>query len=199
MKIVAVKLTQVCCPAPTTLRWGWRATDTMGGIIVRVLTDEGITGLGEFEAIYPETRAVLESAVLPHIRGENPPHIERLWGILHSAIRGRPRQMLVGIDIALWDILGKVTGQPVYRLLGGNEEPVLVYIAPSMEQPDMIAEECAQFQAKGYRAIKLRIGLGQVGLAELGDMKKDFQIVDDASPQIADPYSYQRACPEGTD
>ena len=84
MKIVDVKLTQVCCPAPTTLRWGRRATDTMGGIIVQVLTDEGITGLGEFEAPYPEARTILESTVLPRIRGENPLHIERLWRILHG-------------------------------------------------------------------------------------------------------------------
>lgn len=96
--------------------------------------------------------------------------------------------MLGGIDVALWDILGKVTGQPIYRLLGGSEEPVLVYIAPSMKQPEMIAEECSRFKAEGCRAIKLRIGLGQVGLAEPGDMKKDFQIVEDARRILGDGF-----------
>jgi len=160
----------------------------MGGIIVQVLTDEGITGLGEFEASYSEARTVLESQVLSRIRGENPLNIERLWEILRSAIRGKPKTMLGGIDIALWDILGKVSGQPIYRLLGGCENQIMVYIAPSMKQPEVIAEECAQFRAEGYRAIKLRIGLGQVGLAETGDMKKDFQIVEDARRILGDDF-----------
>jgi D-galactarolactone cycloisomerase len=180
MKIVDVVLTPVSYPAPVTLRWGRRATDTMGGIIVQVATDEGITGLGEFEAPYDQAQAVLQERVLPCLRGRNPLHVQRLWEELYPAIGGQPDQMLGGIDVALWDILGKACGQPIYRLLGGSEAPIAVYIAPSMKQPEVIAEECAQYLAQGYRAIKLRIGLGQVGLDEPGSMRKDLQIVEDA-------------------
>jgi D-galactarolactone cycloisomerase len=188
MRIVDIRLTPVSCPAPTTLRWGRRATDTVGGIIVQVFTDQGITGLGEFEAPYPEAQARLKRQVLPRILGENPLHIERLWEILRSAIDGKPDQMLGGIDIALWDILGKACGQPIYRLLGGNDDPVEVYIAPSMKQPQVIAAECAQFRAQGYRAIKLRIGLGQVGLDEAESMEKDLQIVAGARQILGDDF-----------
>jgi D-galactarolactone cycloisomerase len=193
MKIVNVKLTAVSHPAPATLRWGRRATDTVGGIIVQVYTDEGITGLGEFEAPYAEAQAVLERQVLPWIVGQNPLHIARLWDELYRAIGGQPDQalwttMLGGLDVALWDILGQACGQPIYRLLGGSEAPIPVYIAPSMKQPEVIADECARFRAEGYRAIKLRIGLGQVGLDEPGSMRKDMQIVEDARRILGDDF-----------
>lgn len=188
MRITDVKLTPVSCPAPATLRWGRRATDTVGGIIVQVYTDQGITGLGEFEAPYAEAQAVLERQVLPRIRGQNPLHIARLWEVLHQAIGGKPDQMLGGIDVALWDILGKACGQPIYRLLGGCEEQVMVYVALSMKQPEVIAEECTRFRAEGYRAIKLRVGLGQVGLDKAGSMRKDVRIVERARQILGDDF-----------
>jgi L-alanine-DL-glutamate epimerase-like enolase superfamily enzyme len=152
------------------------------------MTDAGITGLGEFEAPYDEAQAVLQKQVLPWLRGRNPLHVESLWEELYRAIGGNPDQMLGGIDVALWDILGKACGQPIYRLLGGREEPVPVYIAPSMKQPEVIADECAQYRAQGYRAIKLRIGLGQVGLDEPDSMRKDLQIVQDARRILGDDF-----------
>jgi len=188
MRIVDIKLTPVSYPAPTTLRWGRGARDTVGGIIVQILTDEGITGLGEFEASYPLARATVEHRILPLLRGENPLNVERLWAMMHAALRGEPRQMLGGLDVALWDLLGKACGQPIYRLLGAYQDRIMVYIAPSMKQPEVIAEECAQFRAEGHRAIKLRIGLGQVGLAEPGDMKKDFQVVEGARHALGDDF-----------
>ena len=137
MKIVDVKLTPVSHPAPATLRWGRRAVNTVGGIVVQVYTDEGLTGLGDFEAPYAEAQAVLERRVLPQIVGQNPLHIARLWDELNRAIGRQPEQMLGGLDVALWDILGQACGQPIYRLLGGSEAPIPVYIAPSMKQPEV--------------------------------------------------------------
>jgi D-galactarolactone cycloisomerase len=64
----------------------------------------------------------------------------------------------------------------------------MVYIAPSMKQPEIIADECARFRAEGYRAIKLRVGLGQVGLDEPGSMRKDLQIVQDARRILGDDF-----------
>jgi D-galactarolactone cycloisomerase len=188
MKIVDVKLTPVSHPAPATLRWGRRATETVGGIVVQVYTDEGLTGLGEFEAPYAEAQVVLDRRVLPQIVGQDPLHIARLWDELHQAIGRQPEQMLGGLDVALWDILGQACGQPIYRLLGGSEAPIPAYIAPSMKQPEIIADECARFRAEGYRAIKLRIGLGQVGLDEPGSMRKDLRIVEEARRILGDDF-----------
>ncbi|HLH73285.1 MAG TPA: mandelate racemase/muconate lactonizing enzyme family protein, partial [Chloroflexota bacterium] len=103
-------------------------------------------------------------------------------------LRGGPRNLLGGLDVAFWDILGKSSGQPIARLLGQYTDRVMVYIAPSMKQPEVVADECRQFRAEGYQAIKLRIGLGQVGLAEPGDMKKDFQIVEQAREILGDDF-----------
>jgi L-alanine-DL-glutamate epimerase-like enolase superfamily enzyme len=188
VRITDVKLTPVSHPVPFTLRWGRLARDTVGGILVQVYTDEGITGLGEFEAPYAEAHAVLEHQVLPRICGRNPLHVARLWDELYPVIGGRPDQMLGGLDVALWDILGQACGQPIYRLLGGSETPIPVYIAPSMKQPEVIAQECVRFRAEGHRAIKLRVGLGQVGLDEPGSMRKDLQIVEDARRILGDDF-----------
>jgi D-galactarolactone cycloisomerase len=85
-----------------------------------------------------------------------------------------------GIDIALWDILGKAAGQPVYRLLGAVRDSVPVYIAPCMKQPDVIAGECEAYKAAGYPGIKLRLGLGFVGFDEPRSIAKDIEIVTSA-------------------
>lgn len=188
MKITDVRLTHVSYPAPTALRWGRLAPSTMEGIVVQVSTDEGITGLGEFDGPYPQARLALERRVRPALVGENPLDRERLWEKLQAALRLEVPRMLGGLDTALWDIVGKVAGLPIYRLLGAHDDRVMVYIAPSMKQPEVVAEECARFKAEGYRAIKLRIGLGQVGLAASGDMRKDYEVVEVARKTLGDDF-----------
>jgi L-alanine-DL-glutamate epimerase-like enolase superfamily enzyme len=61
------------------------------------------------------------------------------------------------VDIALWDLMGKLTGQPLYRLLGGFKSSAPAYFAPSLKATDEILAEAEQAQAEGYTAIKLRV------------------------------------------
>ena len=68
LKIVDINLTPVAYPAPTTLRWGRLAIDTLGGILIQVLTDEGIVGLGELQGPYTEAQAAVERDILPRLR-----------------------------------------------------------------------------------------------------------------------------------
>ena len=63
---------------------------------------------------------------------------------------------LSGVDIALWDLMGKITNQPVYRLLGASKSRVRAYLAP-LKPDEEIVEECKQAVADGATAIKLRL------------------------------------------
>ena len=95
-----------------------------GLVIVRVETDAGVTGYGECSAM---NRAVIKSVVTdslaPLLVGENPLDIERLWEKMYVStykLRGQAQSIgISGVDIALWDILGKTLDTPVYQLLGG--------------------------------------------------------------------------------
>jgi galactonate dehydratase len=100
---------------------------------VRIHTDEGITGLGETYPLADAEMGVLARSFVPRLIGRNPLDIERNWSDLFLAVSyhgwaGAELRALSAIDLALWDILGQVCGQPVYRLLGGAcREAIPVY------------------------------------------------------------------------
>ena len=85
---------------------------------------------------------------------------------------GSVTHAISGIDIAMWDILGKVTGQPVGRLLGGRyRDRVLPYASLLMREPAALAEQLAAVRAQGFRAFK--IGWGPFGRGSCGDGRGD--------------------------
>src|SRR6516164_8378850 len=137
--------------------------------LVAVFTDEGITGWGSVftnDALVQAALNLLE----PLYAGENPLEPERVSEKLHANTfwmgrGGTITHTISGIDIAMWDILGKTTGQPVGRLLGGcYRERVLPYASVLMEMPELMRERAAAYRAKGFRALK--IGWGPFGRRE---------------------------------
>jgi D-galactarolactone cycloisomerase len=134
--------------------------------LVAVLTDEGLTGYGSVftnDALVKGALSVME----PLYRGENALEPERVSEKLHQNTfwmgrGGSLTHAISGIDIALWDILGKATGQPVGRLLGGRyRERVRPYASILMQQPGPLAEHVLRVKAQGFRAFK--IGWGPFG------------------------------------
>jgi D-galactarolactone cycloisomerase len=134
--------------------------------LIAVYTDEGVTGWGSAftsDLLVKGALAVLESLFL----GENPLEPERVSEKLHANTfwmgrGGSITHTISGIDIALWDILGKVTGQPVGRLLGGRyRERVLPYASLLMREPAPLADHLRAVKAQGFRAFK--IGWGPFG------------------------------------
>jgi L-alanine-DL-glutamate epimerase-like enolase superfamily enzyme len=65
-----------------------------------------------------------------------------------------------GVEIALWDIIGKACNKPAYQILGGHKNSVRAYAAPSLKEPKVIEKECREFAEQTFTAIKLRTGLG---------------------------------------
>lgn len=165
MRIENVTAYPVGLPLEENLQWGTMSIGTKGGIVVEVETDEGLIGIGEagFSSEYFSTVGPLINNQLgPLIIGRDPQDISSLWHDMMRAThmwgrRGVETYALSGIDIALWDLFGKITSQPVHRLLGTAQKSVRAYYAPSFKHPDTAVKEAIQATAMGYTAIKLRV------------------------------------------
>ena len=160
---------------------GWSSEIRPGDSIhalIAVHTDAGITGYG---SVFTDGRLVQAGLKVlePLYAGENALEPERVTEKLHQNTfwmgrGGTLTHTISGIDIALWDILGKVTGMPVGRLLGGcYRKRIQPYCSLLMEQPAAMAEVVAQYRAQGFTAFK--IGWGPFGRAM--DTKLDAAIV----------------------
>ena len=131
--------------------------------LVAVLTDEGVTGHGSVftnDALVKAALNVLE----PLYVGENALEPERVSEKLHQHMfwlgrGGAITHAISGIDMALWDILGQATGQPVGRLLGGRyRERVRPYASILMDEPGPLTDHLLQVKGQGFRAFKMGWG-----------------------------------------
>jgi D-galactarolactone cycloisomerase len=166
IKITAIKAAGLRGSTP---EGGWaneiKSDDCIHTLIV-VYTDQGITGWGSSftnDLLVEGALRILE----PLLIGENALEPERVTEKLHANTfwmgrGGSVTHAISGINIALWDILGKATGQPVSTLLGGRyRERVLPYASLLMQEPQPLAAHLHAVQAQGFRAFK--IGWGPFG------------------------------------
>ncbi len=166
-----MKITEIRCAGlqGATPEGGWsnelRPEDCVHTLIA-VHTDEGSVGLGSVftnDALVRAALAVLE----PLYRGENALEPERVSEKLHQHMfwlgrGGAITHTISGIDIALWDLLGKATGQPVGRLLGGRyRDRVQPYASLLMDEPNKLKDHLLSVKSQGFRAFK--IGWGPFG------------------------------------
>ena len=123
-----------------------------GGQIVRVHTDQGITGIGP--AV--DERIIADASA--HLVGQDPFDTEKHVGRLRYYVQGTPYRGVAGIDIALWDIIGKASGQPLYKLWGGAKDKVIPYASMvKLSTPEERAERATEFMEQGWKALKMRI------------------------------------------
>lgn len=128
--------------------------------LVEVVTKEGLTGLGSCYT----TRALVEGSLellRPHLIGETALEAERVSEKLRQSMfwlgrGGSVEHTISGVDIALWDLLGKAVGQPVSRLLGGDyRDRIKPYASMLFEEPGLLRDKLAEQVSRGFRAIKL--------------------------------------------
>ncbi len=167
MKIVdirAIPLSYRCDP-PYGSAGGMQ--NARGSLLVEVETDAGITGIGEAGVGGGSAAHVVEHQLRPLLVGEDPLLIEGLWQKMFARTRQFGRRGIVmnaisGIDIALWDIAGKVARMPVYRLLGACRDRVEAYASGGFYQEgksaDDLAGEAEGYRAQGFRGMKMKIG-----------------------------------------
>lgn len=179
MKIIDVETTLIRLPDVKPIGDG-----TQDCLIVQVHTDEGITGIGEVNTAPSVARAIIEAPISQlSSRGlkeillhQNPLDIQVLWDKMYAqtAVYGR-RGVVIhtisAIDIALWDILGKVLKQPVYQLLGGAYRKTVNAYASDLAPAtvDEAIERVARYKEEGFRAVKF--GWGGIGQ----DVRQDIE------------------------
>src|SRR5213078_2493595 len=167
MRITRVETHVVTLPmviAGATPRLRDRAVTSIDVLLVRIDTDEGISGWGESfgHRIFPAPRAAIDTVLGPMCVGREATQIaaihDDLQRLLHGIGRNGPTiYALSGIDIALWDIAGKVAGLPLYRLLGGGPRADLPAYASLLRYGDAkaVAFYTEQALKRDYRDIKL--------------------------------------------
>ncbi len=167
MKITAV--TTFVVRTPLVIRGeapkiGGQARTAIETLLVRVDTDTGVTGWGEGfgHRVWPVTRTAIERMVAPLCIGRDPQDIPALMQELARAVHGAGRNgpvmyALSAIEIALWDIAGKMANQPLYRLLGGKSRTDLPAYASLLRYGSIAAIEprIAEALERGYRLIKI--------------------------------------------
>jgi L-rhamnonate dehydratase len=161
-----------------------RADGTQDAFLVRVHTDEGVVGIGEADTSPYVARTIVEMPASHSIArgvrellvGEDPLQVDRLWQLLfngtdHYGRGGAALHVISAIDMALWDICGKVAGRPICDLLGGrrvDHDPV--YASEVMpETADQVRAIAERAVAAGYTALKL--GWGPLGRDLAGDVE----------------------------
>lgn len=169
MKIASIETIVLRIPytsggSTDTEQWGGKAWQTADALLVKVTTDDGLTGWGEAFGynVIPATRAAIDRILAPLYIGRDASDIEGLMldaqQKLHIFGRGGPIIYGVsGIDIALWDIAGKAAGLPVHRLLGGCRAAKLPCYASLIRytDPRTVAKNVSRAVEQGYRGVKL--------------------------------------------
>lgn len=168
MKITHIETIPVRVPKnpQRAIRSSLGYTEASTFVLVKIFTDEGIIGLGEVSCDpvwsgedYVTAIHYIRDIFAPLLIGEDPTHIERLTAKLDHRIKGNPFTKSA-IEIALWDILGKAVGLPVYRLLGGPvREFVPTKFSVSGAEPEKAAEIAAWAVSVGFKAMKVKVGI----------------------------------------
>lgn len=167
MKITAIRAHRVELPLHEgTYKWsGGNSVTVFDSTVIVVETDLGITGYGEVCPLGPAYLPAYAEGVRtglkeigPKLIGLDPRDLGVLNRRMDQALRGHP-YVKSGIDVACWDILGKVSGLPVVTLLGGRfGEDFKLYRAISQEAPADMAQRVHQYRAEGYSKFQLKVG-----------------------------------------
>lgn len=202
MKITKIQSHVLHHELPEELGYSQQYYNQRTAHLVEVETDEGVTGWGECFGpgnIAIANKGIVEGVIQPMVLGDNPLDRDVIWHKVYNLMRdhgqkGMPMQALSGVDIALWDIAGKVADLPISQLIGGRfRDQVQVYGYGMMlrreDVPSMAArfgDEAAAIKEAGFAATKMKVGMGpkeDVVLcnAVRGGVGADFRFMVDAN------------------
>lgn len=155
-------------------------------VTLKIITDEGVYGLGDATLNNRETLPAkfLEDYLIPCLIGMDPRNSEDIWQYFYRGAyfrRGPITMAAIGaIDMALWDIKGKIAGLPVYQLFGGkSRESALVYAHATGRNLEDLLDTIEHYQSLGYQAVRVQCGIPGMategyGIAEEGESSKHF-------------------------
>ncbi len=170
MKIVEIKAYPTSFPLPQGgPRLGIGQAVKRDCVMVKVVTEDGITGWGESHhgRAHTAIAALIQTTLRQLVLGMDATDTTGVWAKIYKYQLGSHgmgaacAMAMSGIDMALWDIRAKAAGWPLYRLLGGAARPVPAYaggVALGYQPPAQLIDEAAPLVAAGYKAVKLRVG-----------------------------------------
>ncbi|MFO0991257.1 MAG: mandelate racemase/muconate lactonizing enzyme family protein [Hyphomicrobiales bacterium] len=171
MKVTGIETFPLLYEMPYPLTYARGTYQTREALLLKVHTsDPDVFGWGEaamWGGPHAVTAAVIEQEIAPLIIGEDPRRPEYLWEKVYQSTyyHGRKGILLAalsGVDIALWDIVGKAAGQPLWRIFGGFGRPLAAYASAGYYRQDHSLEDFAADVARarnaGYRGYKMKIG-----------------------------------------
>ncbi len=197
MKITDVQTIRLRAPIPADgqvfSRSGVRTSRS--ATLVRVDTDEGIYGLGSASGNGELIEVIVARVLKPLLLGMDPTDIDAVWdkayvrgGHKEFGTRGVGVVALSGVDIALWDILGKARGEPLYQLLGGRRRDKVPVYATALypEEPAKVAKRARAFAEQGFHGVKIKVGFDldqdiRIVRAVRAELGKDFVVMTDAN------------------
>jgi L-alanine-DL-glutamate epimerase-like enolase superfamily enzyme len=184
MKIRRISAWQVDLPLHEgSYQWsGGKSVEVFDSTVVAVETDDGAVGFGEVCPLGPFYLPAYAAGVregirelAPHLMGLNPLHLAGLNQAMDAALKGHA-YVKSGIDMACWDLLGRVSGRSVCELLGGSfGDDFVLYRAISQEAPEAMASRVAGYREEGYRRFQLKVG---------GDPDVDIQRIHQVAGQL---------------
>lgn len=140
-----------------------------GWLIVEIFTDTGHVGIGNAALAPRVTKQVIDVYLKPLLIGKDPFDSEFLWQHMYRQTmafgrRGIGMVAISAVDIGIWDLLGKATNQPVFRLLGGRTKPKIPIYASKLysQKREELTAEALKYKKQGYKAMKMRFGWGPV-------------------------------------
>lgn len=180
MKVTDVRMEIYRWPRRTPIRNGRYIYPTNGLDVIKIDTDEGVSGIGfcgsvqetlsdlgdvSLSAVRGVGRSILEH-LKQYVIGQDPFDTERIWDEMWQpklvGRRGITTRVISGIDIGLWDIRSKVAGRPLYKMLGGFTDEIPVYVAGGYYEEgkglEDLAVEMRSAVAMGTNAVKMKIG-----------------------------------------
>ncbi len=195
MKIASVTCTPLAARAPRPVEFSIGTFPTFYATVVQVATDDGLAGAGECIARRsPEIVAsIVDRLLAPLVVGRDPWDVEGLWDEMLSLLRrwGHSRGFVVeamsGIDTALWDLLARSVGKPLYKFLAGaGRERVRCYISKVyFDEIPRMAEEARTQVARGFNALKVQIGWPAARGGDRADVRTVRAIRDAVGPDVA--------------
>ncbi|PLC49571.1 rhamnonate dehydratase [Pollutimonas subterranea] len=170
IKKVTCHVVSAAIEKPFTSSRGW-LYKTRGSCIVEIETADGVVGWGECYGPAHVAKAFIDTQYGPRILGRDAFDVEVIWEDLYNRIKdygskGMAIAAISGIDIALWDIIGKVCGKPVHKLIGGAYREQVNAYATGLYFIDMdrlieeAVDEAQGYVEDGFTAVKMKIGLG---------------------------------------
>ena len=197
MKITRITSHVLGYDLPETLGYSQQYYTKRTAHLVEVETDEGITGWGEcFGAgnIALANKGIVQQVIQPMVLGMDPLDRDVIWHKVYNLMRdhgqkGMPLQSLSGVDIALWDIAGKVAGLPLYKMIGGaHRDKIDVYgygMMLRIESVDSLVarftDEAAAIKGMGFKATKMKVGLGP---------RDDVRLIEAVRRGVGDDYRF---------